>query len=205
MAHGINMKILSRTDSEMVLKDGNVLSIVVGIVAVVVGVVIYVDFLSLNAWMIWFALGAVILGLLMTFLSSSIGVDINKNDQTFSYRKKRLIGGSVSTYAIADVFRIETRKQWEMRSASTNARGPVAQYPTLVSQSIIVLKDGRELALDHSKSSSSMHIGNAVNMVSQGNETALATQVADFMGVPFQEVAPPNIGATIGGPGGIQL
>ena len=53
-----------------------------------------------------------------------------------------------------------------------------------------------------------MSVGPAVLMGGQGAEVAIATQVANFLGIPFQEIAPPNSGMEInigGGPGGIQL
>ena len=78
----------------------------------------------------------------------------------------------------------------------------------LVAQSVVVFKEGQELPLDHPKQSSSMSVGPTVLMSGQGKEVAIATQVANFLGVPFQEIAPPNSGMGIntgGGPGGIQL
>jgi hypothetical protein len=63
----------------------------------------------------------------------------------------------------------------------------------LVAQSVIVFKDGRELALDHQKTSSSTSVGGAVIMGGQGAETAIAAQVAKFLNVPFQEIMPPNM------------
>jgi hypothetical protein len=78
----------------------------------------------------------------------------------------------------------------------------------LVAQSVIVFKDGRQLFLDHQKTSSSTSVGPVVLMGGLGAETAIAAQVAKFPDVPFEEIAPPNMGIGInigGGPGGIQL
>jgi hypothetical protein len=69
-----------------------------------------------------------------------------------------------------------------------------AQMPQLVAQSVIVFRDGRELALDHQKTSSTTTVGSMVLMGGQGAETAIAAQVAKFLNVPFQEIAPPNMG-----------
>ncbi len=65
--------------------------------------------------------------------------------------------------------------------------------PELVAQSVIVFKDGRELALDHQKNSSTTTVGGAMIMSGQGAETAIAAQVAKFLNVPFQEIMPPNM------------
>jgi hypothetical protein len=59
--------------------------------------------------------------------------------------------------------------------------------------SVIVFKNGRELPLDHRQTSSSMSIGPAVVMSSQATEVAIANQVALFLNVPFQEIAPLGI------------
>jgi hypothetical protein len=71
---------------------------------------------------------------------------------------------------------------------------------------VIVFKSGKELALDHQKNSSSMQVGSAVLMSGQGAETATANRVAAFLGVPFQEIMPPNMmGMGTGGGLNIQI
>jgi hypothetical protein len=70
--------------------------------------------------------------------------------------------------------------------------------PVLVSQSVIVFRNGRELPLDHRKTASTTSVGSVVLMEGQGAEAALASQVANFLNVPFQEIAPPNSGLGIG-------
>jgi hypothetical protein len=67
----------------------------------------------------------------------------------------------------------------------------------LVAQSVIVFRDGREIPLDHQKTSSLTTVGSVVLMGGQGAETAIAAQVAKFLNVPFQEIAPPNMGMNI--------
>ena len=62
----------------------------------------------------------------------------------------------------------------------------------LVAQSVVVFKDGREFPLDHQKTSSSTTVGGVVLMGGQGKEVAIAARVANFLSVPFQEIAPPN-------------
>ena len=73
----------------------------------------------------------------------------------------------------------------------------------------MVMRDGREVPLDHQNSPSSFSVGPGVMMGGSGKETAIANQVAAFLGVPFQEVAPPGgpVGINIGGGSGtgIQL
>ncbi len=211
------MKIVSQTDNELVLKEGSASGIAVGVVLVLagLGVAFYRSTsgasaagASSSSVTIWIAFALVIGGMAAIFLSSSITVGINKTGGQLSYQKKRLIGGASATYAIADVFRIETRKQWQIQNNPPNQnQGGPAQQPVLVAQSVIVFKNGQEVPLDHQKTSSTMAVGPAVLMSGQGAESAIANTVATFMGVPFQEIMPPNmgIGINIGGPGGIQI
>ena len=111
-------------------------------------------------------------GIVVILFSSSITVVASKKSNQIAYRKKRLIGAQNATYGIGEVFRIETRKQWRVENtpASQDQGGSMPQ-PMLVAQSVIVFKDGRELALDHQKNSSTTTIGSVVLMGGQGAET----------------------------------
>ena len=78
-------------------------------------------------------------------------------------------------------------------------------YAVCLNGDVMVFKDGQELPLDHQNS---MFLGGAVLMGGSGKEVAIANQVATFLGVPFQEIAPPIPGMGLGtgiNIGGIQL
>lgn len=190
------MKIISQSADELVLKEGSASGIVVGVVLIIAGVLAGSFLRQSNPIVIWIALALCVVGLAVILFSSSITVTANKARGQIFYQKKRLVGGQNSTYAIGDIFRIETRKQWRVEntppSGNQNASMP---QPVLVAQSVIVFKNGHELALDHQKTSSSTSIGSVVLMGGQGAETAIAAQVATFLNVPFQEIAPPNMGS----------
>jgi hypothetical protein len=202
------MKITNQTADALALKEGDATGVMMGIVLVLVGVGLGVYTRFVVGTPLWFALGLFVVGLVVVFMSSSITVDINKTSGQIVYQTKRIIGGKSATFAIGDVLRVETRKSWRTESSNTGGnRGISVPREVLFSQSVIVFKDGQELALDRAKSSSSgMSIGPGVMMSGSGKEVAIANQVATFMGVPFQEVAPPNgpMSINIGG-GNIQL
>lgn len=189
------MKIVSQSTDELVLKEGSTTGIVMGAIFVVAGVLVAFLLRQSKPVTIWIALGMVVIGIGVILFSSSITVVANKANGQIFYEKKRLIGGQNSTYAIADIFRIETRRQWQTRNTgpTNNSDAPMPQQ-VLVAQSVIVFKDGRELPLDHQKTSSSMSTGSVVLMGGQGAEVALAAKVANFISVPFQEISPPNMG-----------
>jgi hypothetical protein len=203
------MKITSQSADELVLKEGGASGIAIGVAFVIVGLVVGFFLHSSNSIAIWIALALVLIGLGAICFSSSITVGANKASGKLFYQKKRLIGGQDSTYAIADVLRIETRKQWRIENSPPAGNQDVSvPQPVLVWQSVIVFKDGRELPLDHQKSSSRTTVGPVVLMGGQGAEAAIAAHMAEFLNVPFQEIAPPDFGMGIdigGGPGGFQI
>lgn len=189
---------------ELELKEGGTTGIAIGALLVIGGAGVGIYLRNANPYTIWIALAMAAAGIVVMLLSSSITVNANKSTGQLRYQKKRLIGTQNANYAIADVFRIETRKQWQMQNAPQqgNQPGPPVQQPVLVAQSVIVFKDGRELALDHQKTSAQFGAGGAVLMSGQGAETAMAAQVAKFLNVPFAEIMPPNMGSGINIVGG---
>ena len=192
------MKIVNQSADELVVKEGSTTGIAIGVVFVIAGALGGYFLHHSSPIAIWIALGVVLIGAAAILFSTSITVDANKASGQISYQKKRLIGGQNSMYAIADVLRIETRKQWRVQNSPPAGDQNVSiPQPVLVWQSVIVFKDGRELPLDHQKTSSTTTIGPAVLMGGQGAEVAIAAQVAKFLSVPFQEIAPPNIGMGI--------
>jgi hypothetical protein len=197
------MKITSQSSNELVLTEGSTQGMIVGGALVVAGALIGLFLHKSTPMSVWVSLGMTIIGIAILCFSSSITVTANKTTGKLAYEKKRLVGAQNTTYAIADVLRIETRKQWRTENSppSGNNQQTVPQQ-VLVAQSVIVFKSGQELALDHQKTSSSMSMGGAVLMSGQGKETAIANQVAEFLGVPFQEIMPPTMGVGINIGGG---
>lgn len=192
------MKIASQSQDEMVLQEGSTQGLIVGGVFVIAGPLAWFFLRESNPVVVWIALALVVIGVVIILFASSITVTANKTSGRLSYQKKRLVGAQNYTYNIADVFRIETRKQWRMENQSQPGnQGASAQQPVLVAQSVIVFKDGKELALDHQKTSSTTQVGGAVLMSGQAGESAMAAQVAKFLNVPFDEIAPPNMGGGI--------
>jgi hypothetical protein len=189
------MKIVSQSSDEIVLHEGSWQGLVVGAMCVIGGVLAAYFLHSTKPMALWIGLAAVALGAGVICFASSITVGATKSRDQLVYEKKRLVGAKTDTYKISDILRIETRKQWRIQGAGgpPNRDTPNPPQPVLVAQSVIVFKSGKELPLDHQKNSSSMQMGAAVLMSGQGAETAIANRVAAFLGVPFQEIMPPNM------------
>jgi hypothetical protein len=201
------MKIVCQSSDEMVLNEGSAQGIAIGVLCVVAGVLAAYFLHATKPMALWIGLGVVVLGVGVIAFASSITVSATKSQDRMLYEKKRLIGAKSDTYKISDVLRIETRKQWRMENTGQANRDTAnPPQPVLVAQSVIVFKSGKELPLDHQKNSSSMQMGAAVLMSGQGSETAMANRVAEFLGVPFQEIMPPNMmGMGMGGGLNIQI
>lgn len=192
------MKITTLTAEQLELKEGGTAGIVVGSCLAAAGVLAGIFMRQLSPFAIWIALALVVAGILVILFSSSITLDANKRSGQLRYQKKRIVGTQDLMYSIADVFRIETRKQWRMQDApGSGDNQPARQQPVLVAQTVIVFKDGKELALSHEKTSSTTSIGSVTMMSGQAAQSAMASQVAQFLNVPFQEIAPPNMSSGI--------
>jgi hypothetical protein len=190
------MKIISQSQDQLVLQEGSTSGVIVGAVFVLAGVLGGYFLRESSPYAVWTALAVVLLGIGVILFASSITVTANKASGQVLYQKKSLVRGQKDLYAIAEIFRIETRKQWQTQNTQPSGNQQTSM-PQLVAQSVIVFKDGRELPLDHQKTSSTTTVGSVVLMGGQGAETAVAAQVAKFLNVPFQEIAPPNMGGVI--------
>lgn len=204
------MKIINQTTEEMVLKEGSQISnIISGSFFVLAGG--YFTYTILSSGTVgWVILAPIIFafsGLLWLLLSAVVTISIQKTPGSIRYEKKRLTGTAVNTYNISDIVRVELRKQWQTERDTSAQGNTTATRQVLVSQTVVVFKDGTELPFGRTKSSGGMSGGFSVLMGGQGKEMAFANQVAQFLGVPFNEVSPNqgSIKIDLGSIGKIQL
>jgi hypothetical protein len=190
------MKIISESADELVLQEGSASGITAGVLLIAAGGLS--GYFGSRPTGIWVALALVAIGIVVILFSSSITVNANRASGQLLYQKKRLIGARNTAYAISDILRIETRKRWLVENQPNANQGAAPPPQKLVTQSVIIFKDGRELPLDHQKTSQRL-LDSSVVLVGQGVEGAMASHVADFLRVPFQEIAPPSFG------GGLQI
>lgn len=194
------MKIINQTEDEMVLKEGGqITGLIGGGVFTVAGVYLAATILSGGSvgWVILSPLFSIGVGLAWILLGSSTIVSMYKSRGIIRYDKKRLIGIKSAEYNISDAMRVELRKQWQTEQVPSTQGSTQKTREVLVSQTVIMFKTGTELLLGKQKSSGGTMGTVAVLMGGQGKELVLATQIADFLGVPFQEIAPPQRGPSI--------
>ena len=193
------MKIASQTADELVLKDGGFFRFVFGGGFMVFGIAFACMMYASGARGTTFLIPAApfLIGLLSFLFIPATVVDFNKTTGQITYQKKRVAGSTTTLYAIADVDRLEARRQWQVRrTQGANQSGVsvsrVDERLVLTIQSVLVLKDGKELPLDMVNGTSAQSTGMAAAV--EENEVSVAKQVADFLGVPFQEIEPPRVG-----------
>jgi hypothetical protein len=191
------MKIASQTADQIVLKDSNYKGIVIACGFILVGIILSFG-IAANP-QIWNIIGTWAVILLIAFYtiftSPSFLIVIDKSSGAISYHMKRIILSKNDTYQIINIVRIEWRKMFRRSGKGTQ----------IVTQSVIVFKDGSEMPLEGKKAEN----GFGFSVILGGNSSAdnkdisLSKQIADFIGVPLQEVEPTPSGIEL--PGGIQI
>ena len=180
------MKIVNQTPDQMVLKDSNITGFFLGVLitfgAAFAAYRFYILFGKSNQ--LWISLGAVVVGLIVLLSSAAITLTINKIQNQIFFQQTRIIGTTSKTFNIQDALRVEMRKAFTQTTTTGTMRRQTLSY-----QSIIVFKDGNEVPLESMKNSGSGSI-NGILMGGTGKELSMASQVASFIGVPFQEVGP---------------
>ena len=214
------MKIISQTADEMVLKDTG------GFADFILNIILFSIFVGVGGFFVYayfFLLPvpgfpkdsvSIILGSILIVAGSwsfiftkhnSVFVDKARNKIFLS--KKSLVRKILNEYNISDVAKVELRKTWRQQYGSPY--GNQNQGLNFTSQSNQVLNVGLFLILkDASESllfSTIRTLTNGINVNGviipvgvQNKESLVAKQFADFLNVPFQEVAPPSIGMGIG-------
>jgi hypothetical protein len=195
------MKIASQTSDQMVLKDSNMWGAFIAVITILFGFLF--TFWGLTGS---FGIGDVIFWIIALavaftaiFMNPSFMIAINKGDGTIFFHMKRIVLSKTATYQITDIMRIELRKVYRNTSKGGTE---------VVTQSIFIFKNGKEVPLEGKKAEKPMGMLGIVvggHSAKQTKELSTSQQVASFINVPFQEISPENNSSGIGLPGGIQL
>jgi hypothetical protein len=198
------MKIASQTSDQMVLKDSNYWGVFIAVITIFFG--FFFDFFGATTGSGSFGIGDIILWIIALavaftaiFMNPSFMLAINKSDGTIFFHMKRIVLSKTATYQIGNIARIELRKVYRNTSKGGTE---------VVTQSVIIFKDGSEIPLEGKKAEKPMGAFGVVmggDSAKQTKELSTSQQVASFINVPFQEISPENNSSGIGLPGGIQL
>jgi len=197
------MKIITQDQNQIVLKDGNIAGLIIGAATVIAGGYFFYHEYSFSGFSntIWIAAAIIAVGLIMIFLNSTITVVLDKAQSQITFSTRRLVGGRAKVYNIRDVARVELREAYHMQAGATGPNGARSMPREVLNyQSVIILKDGTQLPLEHQKSSGGTSVGGIGIMGGTGKELSMSNQVAGFLGVPFQEIGPGSAPGVMGAP-----
>ena len=196
------MKIIKQTTDELVTKDSGG-SYVFGVLFLLIGIGgIYLYFKNGQPALVAIIVPAVftIAAIFMILKKTTTIVDINKTTGKISFNRNSLIGSQSSEYDIANAQSIELRESSYTTTNTMNQPQGISfgnNYNTnrvLTHQTVLLMKDGTELPLESIKSSNNssfsvMGVQTGVLMGGRGQMFAQSNAVAQFIGVPFNDIA----------------
>jgi len=179
------MKIVSEDAGELVASDRDVKGLIFGVVFVLIGVGIIAGVHQLVGVLIGAALA--LAGAAAVLFRKVRTLSVNKGTGQVTFTMKSLIKHATKTFAVADIAKVQFTEQY---STSFNTAGQGGGSSTSqLTKVLLVAKNGEEIDLaDGQRSMQSFGIfGKAPNQ-------ATGQKVADFLGVPFEQIGPPSIG-----------
>jgi ABC-type transport system involved in multi-copper enzyme maturation permease subunit len=191
------MKIIQKTENELIAKEGKSFGVFIGSAFVLAGLFIMysTDFHgSDNSLIVRVAIPSlfIIVGLAAVLFSSSVLITINKLTGQINYEKKSFVKQDVKTYAISDVLQVELRRTWKMEQTGSSSQGNLKQHKVLVSTSFFVLKNGGELFLSQEEHTSPV----GALVFGQNGKSGSDAEIAAFLGVEFKVLDPSSFGVS---------
>jgi len=179
------MKIISQTQDQIRLKDGNTSGIITGLVLLVIGVLVLCLAIIIYHSGNDIIVSAIIFffSFLALFKSSAITVTIDKKRNAIVYFKKRIIKTESQTYNVDAASRVEFRTYFQKFMGSRTTM----PYQTLKYRAVIVLKDGNVIPLENEKFANNRRDGSNELTSNSQKELNIASLVANFINVPLQE------------------
>lgn len=183
------MKILSRSDSQLVLSENGTAGKVFGVILLVAGIILEVAVASLPWW------GGVILiaiGLIMLLTSTTTIITANKDIKKVNINQKSIIKSWNNDYDFDNILKIQLMTQYHQEMETTsNSDGQKQTRPVMKTYRSLsmITKDGQQVSLANSSSSqttvNSINIGTIyVPFVGEGQA------LADMVGVQFEQITP---------------
>ncbi|HCC06388.1 TPA: hypothetical protein DEP94_03465 [Candidatus Nomurabacteria bacterium] len=195
------MQIITKTPDEIILKDSDWIQMIMGVIFVVFGSIFF--FMIFNYVSIFFVekdpmklLTLLVLifpaiGLWMFLSASWVTIDINKATGQILITRKSLMSTKSQTDNTSDVARVELRKEWQQRTNATDSSVAGSSISVLMYQLVLVFKDSTEIPLGHQSRGKAGNIYIAPEPLGTSNkEVSIGNQIAQLLGVPFQEVNP---------------
>jgi len=176
------LHIVNQSQSILILKDNNAIARLVGIIFLVVGFTIIIKpNVFTNNPPIIFGIISLLLGLFVILVAKVTTVTIDKVLGKIVFNWKSILKKETKEYSLSLIKELEIRPTYD----SNNDGGRSFH-------SFFILLDGSEVALDPFGTTTT-RFKNA----KPSSEISLNTQIANFMGIPFNERRPPTIQETL--------
>lgn len=182
------MKIVEQNDSILVIKNGNWVGIIIGVIVSLVGLIILlrISIPSVNTLAPW-QVGTIFLlvGLSAILLPTFDSIVFDKNEKTLKMRQKNLIWDNNQKYDISNIKQLEL---WQ----KPNPRGR-----GLSNKLMCIFTDSSSVSLNGGRSSSVVVGGISVSY-NHIPEINIGDRIAAFLNVPFiKDLRPLSVGETM--------
>ncbi len=184
------MKLVKKTDQEIILVDKKILETFIGILFILVGCYMTYSIFSKdsNIKEYVFALVFVISGFLALFLGIQRKTHINIISGKIILEEKTLLNKKVSTCEISSVAQVQLRQTTSYQTSSTGLAGLGMSKPVISNQVVLLLKDGLSIPLETSKSARGFSVMGIKRSQDHEKSMNLAIMLGTFLNVPFQMV-----------------
>jgi len=185
------MKITEETQSLMVLKDNNILvTFPFGILFTVAGLLfVFPTHLFVENPPLWAALIFIMLGIITIFASRITTITLDKTTNRFSFVVWRLFGKKTQQNSLDQIGKVQFRQIYQETFSKGQPRARISN------QLVFILKNGDEILVNQSYGTT-IQIPFFWPIVISGIRKN-GVRIANFLGVPFEELKPPSIGEVL--------
>ena len=178
------MRIVKENENLMVLKDRNIIALVVGIIFFMAGIAVIIkpDFFT-NQPPFWSGLVGIFLGGFVIAVAKITTVKLDKLANKLTFLRRGLIGKSSNEYDLKQIKEVELSVAY---NSSSRGGGGYSYHLAFV------FNGGEIVQLNPGSSSIIRVMGRQIIP-----EKTLGARIAGFLGVPFQERRPPTVSETL--------
>jgi hypothetical protein len=177
------MKIIQEDDNQMILKDRNYVSFIIGIIFSFLGLItIFKADLFTNQPPIWSGFVWVLLGFFAIIVSKITTITLDKSINKLLFFRKGLSGQSNHEYDLNQI------KELELSVAYSQSKRKQGYSYHLA----FIFNNGEIVPLSPGTSSNHRLMGRQIIP-----EKNIGARIASFLGVPFQERRPPTLSETL--------
>lgn len=164
------MKIVQENQNLMVVKEKNILPLVIGLIFAAVGfLIVFSPQIFKEQPPLWFGLVFILIGFLAVLLCPFVTISIDRGTGKITFLWKRLIGTKKKEYSLDQIKEIIFQTYYTIQ---TKTKRPRPNYSLL-----FIFKNEKEVAFQNKGR----------------KDKIIGEKIAQFLNVPFQEKRPPTV------------